>query len=510
MGLRFRRSVRLFPGVRLNFSASGVSTSIGVRGASVTVGARGTYANVGLPGTGLSYRTRLDTVSARPAAPARQAPSAKLRAPIQTSGVAALAGTEVDIKSADVTTLTSPGLDGLKQLIIEATERRADLRGEQVRNKATLAEASRSLAWAELPILRLFTGPSIPKLVEQANQASERLSETQAYLEGCFVEVDFSIDHAAWLSYEELCRAFDQVSLSDGIWDITTIAGVDRVTTRSAASTALNRVPVKFGFEDSDLIRSKFRAMRLQSAEGRDLRLYPGFAMMLGEKQEFALIEHKELDCRIAPLNFIEEDAVPRDAEQIGAVWKKSNKDGSPDKRFNNNYQIPLLKYAGLSFSSPTGIREVYQVSNYAKAYGFAEALANHRRSIIRSAAPTDLTALPTSSDEHEEGVGEAPLPDRAIKAKARKYLAVDAAALIGGLALVISSSLEAAQHWSRWFPPAPPAASPAAAPLAAPSTSTPVLKRHRRRHHRSASTPPAEAAPKAPAEATAPSGSNA
>jgi Protein of unknown function (DUF4236) len=55
MGWRFRRSVRLFPGIRLNFSLSGVSASVGVRGAHVTVGPRGTHTTVGLPGTGLSY-----------------------------------------------------------------------------------------------------------------------------------------------------------------------------------------------------------------------------------------------------------------------------------------------------------------------------------------------------------------------------------------------------------------------------------------------------------------------
>jgi hypothetical protein len=60
MGLRFRRTVKLFPGVRLNLSRSGVSTTVGVRGASVTVGKKGTYANVGVPGSGVSYRTRID------------------------------------------------------------------------------------------------------------------------------------------------------------------------------------------------------------------------------------------------------------------------------------------------------------------------------------------------------------------------------------------------------------------------------------------------------------------
>jgi hypothetical protein len=55
MGFRFRRSVKLFPGLRLNFGKRGISASIGVRGAHVTYGPTGTRTTVGLPGTGLSY-----------------------------------------------------------------------------------------------------------------------------------------------------------------------------------------------------------------------------------------------------------------------------------------------------------------------------------------------------------------------------------------------------------------------------------------------------------------------
>jgi hypothetical protein len=55
MGLRFRRSVKLMPGIRVNFSGSGASLSLGGRGATINVSSRGTRATVGLPGTGLSY-----------------------------------------------------------------------------------------------------------------------------------------------------------------------------------------------------------------------------------------------------------------------------------------------------------------------------------------------------------------------------------------------------------------------------------------------------------------------
>ena len=52
---RFRRSVKLFPGVRWNFGKKSSSLSIGGRGAHYTVGTSGSRTTVGIPGTGLSY-----------------------------------------------------------------------------------------------------------------------------------------------------------------------------------------------------------------------------------------------------------------------------------------------------------------------------------------------------------------------------------------------------------------------------------------------------------------------
>jgi hypothetical protein len=59
MAFRFRNTIRLAPGIRLNLGKRGISLSAGVRGASVTLGKNGLWGNVGAPGTGLSYRTRL-------------------------------------------------------------------------------------------------------------------------------------------------------------------------------------------------------------------------------------------------------------------------------------------------------------------------------------------------------------------------------------------------------------------------------------------------------------------
>ena len=56
MGFRFRKSVKIAPGVRLNIGKKSVGISAGVKGARVSVNSNGRKTTtVGLPGTGLSY-----------------------------------------------------------------------------------------------------------------------------------------------------------------------------------------------------------------------------------------------------------------------------------------------------------------------------------------------------------------------------------------------------------------------------------------------------------------------
>lgn len=57
MGFRFRKSVKIAPGVRLNIGKKSVGISAGVKGARVSVNSSGRKTTtVGIPGTGLSYQ----------------------------------------------------------------------------------------------------------------------------------------------------------------------------------------------------------------------------------------------------------------------------------------------------------------------------------------------------------------------------------------------------------------------------------------------------------------------
>ena len=61
MSINFRKRVSVAPGVKLNFSKNGVSTTVGVKGASVNVGKNGAYLNTSIPGTGLYARQKISS-----------------------------------------------------------------------------------------------------------------------------------------------------------------------------------------------------------------------------------------------------------------------------------------------------------------------------------------------------------------------------------------------------------------------------------------------------------------
>ena len=78
MAFRFRKRIKLLPGIWLNVGKSGVSTSVGGDGLTVNFGKRGTRTTVSAPGTGLSYRSRRRPLfSQSTGVPRRSGPAAR-------------------------------------------------------------------------------------------------------------------------------------------------------------------------------------------------------------------------------------------------------------------------------------------------------------------------------------------------------------------------------------------------------------------------------------------------
>jgi hypothetical protein len=427
MGFRFQRRLKLFPGVRLNFSRGGISTTIGVRGASFTLGHRGAYVNLGIPGSGFSFRERIlqqpdkrSEVRPRPSGEAAdhlQPETAPLQPPDPYQD-ALPAGA---IRSAPISTLTSAGLDELKKLINEAALERIKLNATVSANEKALEHEQQRLRYARWFIVRLFTRRAILRLVERVNAAEATLTDTRQQLRGCSVEIDFAFDQPTLNSFAALVRSFDALIKCQKIWDVTASVLADRFVERTIASQNVTRKIVTLSISRSEIVDTDYNALCFTNANGNDIYFYPGFVMMPGPSKDFALIDLREVQARFSQSNFIEEEGVPSDSEVVGQTWKKTNKDGSRDRRFADNYQIPIAKYATIEFRSSSGLYEIYQFSSYTHAFGFHQSLTEYQNAMAalaeRSKDGSAMPLLVSPQDNSEEFDTEPDVPPNALTA---------------------------------------------------------------------------------------------
>lgn len=365
--MRFRRKAKLFPGVYLNFSKSGISTTIGVPGASINLGRQGAYLNTGIPGTGIYDRQK---IGERKQAN-QQIPLKDREAPTEMYSSDANGAIKTD--NAEAT--TTEGLKELKKTLLDCYQERNDLEREIVKAKNNLTFATGLMIFTYILIFGFF----IKWFKENRKDKMNHLVDVQSQLDNCFVNIDMEVDEHFEKKYLALLENYKALLSCEKIWDITSSVAVDQKTTRSAASTSVTRKLVKFGYRNIDIIKSKYDALHFENANGGDLYIYPAFLAIVDAQKKFGLVDIRELDFNFHGQRFLEEERVPKDAAVVGKTWAKVNKNGSPDKRFKDNYQIPICQYGEIEMKSRTGLNEAYSLSSYEKSKQFALAMMEYR-----------------------------------------------------------------------------------------------------------------------------------
>jgi hypothetical protein len=95
-----------------------------------------------------------------------------------------------------------------------------------------------------------------------------------------------------------------------------------------------------------------------------------------------AAVSYSSLRLKAHPTRFVESDSVPTDAQIVYHRWRFVNKNGTPDRRFNNNRQIPVAQYEELSIQTASGANEFFHVSRVGAAAGFILAIDSYRWSV--------------------------------------------------------------------------------------------------------------------------------
>jgi hypothetical protein len=413
MSWRFRKSFKVLPGVRLNLTRRGLSATVGAAPFSVNIGPRGVYRNISIPGTGLWNRERLDAPSADRSIPTSEsvphiAPtsSPELFPALPQPSYLPTVDPANEIRSASTELLNSESMNEFRDLLRHTYDERTTLEAE-------LASANRELNFATEKYRRWERGFLLKHVFkrifaerkESFETAQAKVSEFSEQLHLTKLATHFEIDREQAEPYFRLRDEFAALSGCQKIWDTLSRQAINHFVTRSAASEAITREAVQFELSSSDLLQWEQKVPHLPNRIGGDLYIYPGFVLYRASKQAFALIDFHDVKAGFQPTRFIEDGPIPSDTQVVGQAWAKSNKDGSPDRRFSGNYQIPIVSYGEVIFTSPSGLHEEYQFSNPALAQRFVNAWDSFQKSFASPVAPQGAAIqLPTSPSPQSSG----------------------------------------------------------------------------------------------------------
>nr|WP_298994836.1 DUF4236 domain-containing protein [uncultured Allomuricauda sp.] len=374
MAWNFRKRIKIIPGVQLNLSKSGISTSIGVKGANITVGKKGTYLNTGIPGTGIYHRKKLssdETISQKNQFVVVEQSEQHIYA-------------EKEIISADVQEITSQDMQGIKDSILLAHKQRIELKRDLQKVKSKLASTKFKLTISYILIYGFVSKGISERFKTDISAQKETIAELENQIKNCFVSLEIDFDDEFDLKYKKLLETFKNLTSCHKIWDITNSSLQDTIKSRSSAGTLVKKQEVRFGFKSLPYIKSHYDAMYFKNANGADLYFYPNFIVMFSSKHKFAIIGFEELDFFHKSVRFTETGKIPKDSKIIDKTWAKVNKNGTPDKRFKGNYQIPVVKYGEIQLSTDSGVNEEYEFSNYEFSEEFADAFEDYQ-SLLKS-----------------------------------------------------------------------------------------------------------------------------
>lgn len=99
----------------------------------------------------------------------------------------------------------------------------------------------------------------------------------------------------------------------------------------------------------------------------------------MGKKKKVVALRYQDLMLSSSSSEFIEARVPPADAKILRHTWRYVNKNGTPDLRYRNNYQVAVTEATYIDLRSNSGLRLLLQASNQKLAEFFLDGLRSFR-----------------------------------------------------------------------------------------------------------------------------------
>lgn len=335
MGFRIRKSINLGGGFRVNLSKTGIGYSWGVPGYRLTKTAKGNIRRTySVPGTGLSY--------------VEEDGKSKVRQNSQAGRYVEQETIMEDIESADIGSYQSVKhqrfIDSIKKILI-------------------LNRLSTWLCFSFLLLLKpvfliIGTLGAILKIYVRSWGK---------------IRLDYEFNDDYLKRHNNMINAWTGLARSQALWQITQTGNVQNTKINAGASSLVNRKQAKIVNKVPFYIESNTNMLQLEIKDMTLIFMPDKILIINGLK--LGVLSYEDIQIDTGTINFVELGVVPGDAKIVGYTWSKVNKDGSPDKRYKGNRELPVCEYGTIKIGSKSGLNIQMHCSDVSNTKKFGELL---------------------------------------------------------------------------------------------------------------------------------------
>lgn len=327
MGFRYRKSINLGGGFRINISKSGIGYSWGVKGYRITKTAKGTVRQTAsIPGTGISFSEE----------------TGKNKINNQQQYTPAIDNNHYDTQNIE-NTITNDFVSAGLENILKSAHR-----------VMILNKLSTILFW--ITLLLVFIKPIYA------------MSSIVFILVKIFVKtfgrvkLDYVIDDDQKEIVEKRINEMLKLTTCKKVWRIIQSSKVIDKKYSGGASTTISRVQCKMYSKSPFPFKSKVNAAVFKS--GKETIIFMPDKLFVIQKTKIGALNYSDISSDIRTTRFIESESVPKDSSVVGTTWKYVNKKGGPDRRFADNRQLPICEYGEIELTSNNGLNTLLMYSN--------------------------------------------------------------------------------------------------------------------------------------------------
>lgn len=330
MGMRYRRSINLGGGFRINLSKSGIGYSWGVKGYRITKTAKGSIRRTTtIPGTGISYTKEIGRKNKKAPRSNNQSSSPQINNYYDTQ----------NIQNTVTRQMVTGGL-------------------EELLSSASWMLKIRKIVWVCLWITLILA-----TVYHFCLLFSVILAGLLIYVQ-CKgkIYLEYVIERDQQNVVSRRMQPIIGALRCKRIWRITQTNKAINKKYNSGADQAVRRNICKVSSKPSFPFASNVQVATFKS--GNETLLFMPDKLFVIQGTKVGVVDYAQMTMNFQQARYVESESVPRDTQIVGETWKYVNKSGGPDRRFSNNVRYPICLYGQLELISQTGLHTILVFSD--------------------------------------------------------------------------------------------------------------------------------------------------